>query len=69
MDNQLVLWNSSKPDSVLKKKTSSAAYHYVREGVSNDQWRTTYINTNLDPNDILTKKAYQQERIGTERLG
>ena len=54
-DNQSVLWNTSHPDSVLKKKTSSVAYHYVREGVSSDEWRTTYINTKLNPSDVLTK--------------
>ena len=31
-DNQSVLWNSTIPDSMLKK-TSSVAYHFVREGV------------------------------------
>ena len=54
-DNHSVLYNTSKPESVLKKKTSSVAYHYVREGVSNDQWRTAYIHTSLNPADVLTK--------------
>ena len=35
-DNQSVLWNTSVPDSVLRNKTSSVAYNYVREGVSMD---------------------------------
>ena len=54
-DNQSVLWNTTSPDSVLKKKTSAVVYHYVREGVSNDQWRTTYINISWNPADLLTK--------------
>jgi hypothetical protein len=54
-DNQSVLWNTSVPESMLKKKTCSVAYHYVREGVGSDQWRTTYINTKENPADILTK--------------
>ena len=54
-DNQSVLWNTSVPDSMLKKKTSSVAYHYVREGVSNDEWRTAYIKTSENPSDLLTK--------------
>ena len=54
-DNQSVLWNTSVPESTLKKKTASVAYHYVREGVSADSWRTTYINTKENPADILTK--------------
>jgi len=54
-DNQSVLVNSSKPFSVLKKKSSSIAYHFVREGVVKDEWRTAYINTNDNVADILTK--------------
>ena len=30
-DNQFMLSNSSKPHSVWKKKSSSIAYHFVRE--------------------------------------
>ena len=41
-DNQSVLWNTTVPDSMLKKKSSSVAYHYVREGVSADEWKITY---------------------------
>ena len=54
-DNQSVLWNTSIPDSMLKKKTASVSYYFVREGVSLDQWRTAYINTKDYPSDILTK--------------
>ena len=54
-DNQSVLWNTTVPESTLKKKTSSVAYHYVREGVGADMWRTTYVNTSQNPSDIFTK--------------
>mmetsp|Transcript_10686 Transcript_10686/g.15072 ORF Transcript_10686/g.15072 Transcript_10686/m.15072 type:complete len:234 (+) Transcript_10686:2191-2892(+) len=54
-DNQSVLWNTSIPDSTLKKKTSSVAYNFVREGVLMDAWRTTYIKTSENPADLLTK--------------
>jgi hypothetical protein len=33
-DNKLVLVNLSEPHSQLKKKSSSIAYHFVREGVA-----------------------------------
>ena len=39
-DNQLILANSTMPFSQLKKKSSPIAYHFVREGVSKDEWRT-----------------------------
>ena len=54
-DNKSVLSNSSKPHSVLKKKSSSIAYHFVREGVAKNEWRTTYLNTHLNPSDMCTK--------------
>ena len=46
---------TSVPNSTLKKKTFSVAYQFVREGVSNDEWRTAYIKTADNPSDLLTK--------------
>lgn len=54
-DNQSVLANTTMPSSTLKKKSNSIAYHFVREGCARDEWRTTYINTHLNPADMLTK--------------
>ena len=53
-DDQSVLANSSKPFSVLKKKSSSIAYHFVREGVASDEWRYAYVITHDNPADLLT---------------
>ena len=61
-DNQSVLVNSTKPHSSLKKKSSSVAYHFVREGVAKDEWRATYLNTNLNPADMLTKSLCGGEK-------
>jgi len=46
-DNRSVLVNSSKPHSSLKKKSSSIAFHFVREGVAKDEWRVAYLNTKI----------------------
>ena len=54
-DNQSVLWNTTIPESTLKRKSSSVAFHFVREGVSKDIWRTAYIKTSLNVADIFTK--------------
>ena len=54
-DNKSVLVNSSKPFSVLQKKSSSIAYHFVREGVSKDEWRMECVNTHDNVSDLLTK--------------
>ena len=54
-DNQSVLANTTIPESTLKKKSQSLCYHFVREGVARDEWRTTYLNTNENEADLLTK--------------
>ena len=54
-DNQSVLSNTSLPHSKLKQKSSSIAYHFVREGVAKKEWTTTYLNTDYNPSDMLTK--------------
>jgi len=54
-DNQSVLSNTSLPHSKLKKKSSSITFHFVREGVAKTEWKTTYLNTHLNPSDMLTK--------------
>ena len=54
-DNQSVLSNTSIPESVLKKKSNSIAYHFVREGCAKDEWRTSYIHTDDNPADVLSK--------------
>ena len=53
--NQSVLANTSIPDSTLKKKSQSIAYHFVREGATRDEWHTSYINTHENEADLLTK--------------
>ena len=62
-DNQSVLANVTIPDSILKKKSNSIAYHYVREGVARREWCMSYINTKCNPADILSKNM----RSGRDR--
>eukprot|EP00957_Ditylum_brightwellii_P116623 8895999-Ditylum_brightwellii.AAC.1 len=54
-DNQSVLANTTIPDSTIKKKSQSIAYHFVREGSARDEWQTSYIKTNENELDLLTK--------------
>ena len=61
-DNQSVLANTTIPDSTLKKKSQSIAYHYVREGVARDEWRTSYVNTHENEADLLTKQLPHGEK-------
>ena len=52
-DTQSVLANTTIPNSSLKKKSQSIAYHFVREGVARDEWRTSYVNTHDSEADLL----------------
>lgn len=61
-DNQSVLANTTIPESTLKKKSQSIAYHFVREGVTRDEWRTAYVNTNENEADLLTKQLPAGEK-------
>ena len=50
-----MLANTTNPDSMLKKKSQSIAYHFVREGAARSEWRTSYVNTHDNKSDLLTK--------------
>ena len=54
-NNNSVLANTTAPDSTLEKKSQSIAYHFICNGVDRNEWRTAYVNTHLNPADILTK--------------
>ena len=61
-DNLFVLANTTIPDSTLKKKSQSIAYHFVREGVARDEWRTSYVNIHDNEADLLTKQLPHGEK-------
>ena len=54
-DNKSVLSNASVPESVLRKKSNSIVYNFVREGSASDEWRVAYVNTHENVADLLTK--------------
>ena len=47
--------NTTIAESTLKKKSQSLCSHFVREGVARDEWRTGYIQSVNNPDDVLTK--------------
>ena len=54
-DNMAVIYNTSRPESTLKKKSNSVAYHYCRECVAKGMALTGHVATNENPADICTK--------------
>ena len=55
VDNMSVVNNSSIPESTLKKKSNSIAYHYVRSKVAANIARIAYEPSGSNLADMLTK--------------
>jgi Reverse transcriptase (RNA-dependent DNA polymerase) len=54
-DNMSVIKNTSVPESMLKKKSNSIAYHYVRERAASGAIAVSYEPTQSNLADMLTK--------------
>ena len=54
-DNMSVIHNTQKPESVLKKKSNSICYHFVRESVAMGEIATAHIRSERNPADLCTK--------------
>jgi hypothetical protein len=55
VDNMSVVHNSTRPESVLKKKSNSIAYHFVRENVAARVIKIGYESSESNLADMLTK--------------
>jgi hypothetical protein len=61
-DNMSVVYNTSRPESTLKKKNNSIAYHFVHESVANGTIRVAHEGTKTNLADCLTKIQSGPER-------
>ena len=61
-ENMYVIHNTSKPESVLKKKSKFICYHFVREAVSMRECLTTHVPTVRNLADLLTKVLFGKKR-------
>jgi hypothetical protein len=62
VDNMSVVKNTTIPESVLKKKSNSIAYHYTRESVAAGSILIGYETSKTNKADILTKTHAGAER-------
>ena len=62
VDNMSVVQNSTRPESILRKKSNAIAYHFVRENVAKGVCRIAYEPSKSNLADLLTKV-----QTGTER--
>ena len=51
----VVLHNTQRPESILKKKSNSVCYHAVREAVAMGECLVGHVSTHDNPADIYTK--------------
>ena len=52
----------------MKKKSNAIAYHFVCEGVAWDEWRTAYVNSDDNVDDMLTKPLSGPKRVKFVRM-
>ena len=64
-DNNSVVCNTTMPESTLKKKSNSIAYHCVREAVAMREIIITYEPTDTNVSDLMTKALPGGERRTT----
>ena len=61
-DNMSVIYNTSRPELTLKKKSNSICYHAVREAVASGECLTTHCKTRDNYSDMMTKVLYVYRR-------
>ena len=61
-DNMSVIYNTSRPELTLKKKSNSICYHAVREAVASGECLTTHCKTGDNYSDMMTKVLYRQKK-------
>ena len=54
-DSMSVIHNTQRPESTLKKKSNSIAYHACRESVAMNEMRTDHIRSHENIADLATK--------------
>ena len=61
-DNMYMIYNTSRPESVLRNKSNRICYHFVREVVATKELLTSHIPTLKNLSYLLTKFMYVQKR-------
>ena len=61
-DNMSVIYNISRPESTLYKKSNSICYHAVREAVASGEFLTTHCKTGDNYSDMITKVLYEKKK-------
>ena len=57
-----VIYNTSRPESTLKKKSNSIYYYAVRKAVASGECLTTHCKTRDNYSDMMNKVLYGQKK-------
>ena len=63
-DNMSVVYNTTRPESTLKKKSEAIAYNYVRERAAMGVLQVYYVKSTENLADCLTKLQTGATRLG-----
>ena len=61
-DNMYVIYNTSRPESVLRKELNIICYNFVRESVAAFEFLASHTTTLKNLSDLLAKVLYSQKR-------
>ena len=61
-NNMSVIYNTSRPESTLKKKSNSICYHAVCEAVASGKLLTTHCKTGNNHSDMMIKVLSGQNK-------
>ena len=61
-DNVSVVYNTSRPESVLRKKSNSVCYHALNKSVVIGESLVGHIPSKDNVTDLMTKVFYEQRR-------
>ena len=55
VDNMSVVYDTTRPESMLKKKSNSISYHFMRETAMANEIMIQHIGTKKNMSDMLLK--------------
>ena len=61
-DNMSVIYNTSRPELTLKKKSNPFCYHAVCEAVASGKYLTMHCKTGDNYSDMMKKVLYRQKK-------
>ena len=62
VDNMSIVYNTTRPESTLKKKSNSITYHFMRESAVAKEIKIQHVTTKKNMSDMLLKHQSGSEK-------